>query len=253
MNGRWMGEAIPDTGTREIAVKVRGEDVVDRVEVLKNNRVIYRDHPIDREQATARWEKPVLCKVEFGWGPWSAFDMPRICDWEFQLVVEGGRLLSVSPHFQSRPFDEERRNQVQAVEDNSFKVVSHTSRLNAFEDRATNDVVLKIQASPETTLTMVVTKPVEMTISKSLAELAEANEIRFTGAFSSESVMLHRAVFAENYESEFKFRDETGKGKTDWYYLRVVQTNGSLAWSSPIWVETTDNRQVAAITDDRRD
>jgi hypothetical protein len=56
--------------------------------------------------------------------------------------------------------------------------------------------------------------------------------------------MLHRVVFAENYESEFKFRDETGNGEMDWYYLRVAQTNGSLAWSSPIWVETVDNRQT---------
>ena len=245
MNGHWMGETIPDTGSREISVRVKGEDVVDRVEVLKNNRVIYRDHPIDKEQGAAGWDKPVLCRVEFGWGPWSAFDMARVCNWRFQVRVDGGKILSVSPHFQSRPFDEENRNRVVASEDGSYEVMSYTSRLNALEDKATNDVVLRIQGSPETQMSMVVTRPVQMTITKSLAELAEANEISFAGAFSSESVMLHRVVFADNYESDFKFRDEAVSGDTDWYYVRVVQTNGSLAWSSPIWIESMREEQVA--------
>jgi hypothetical protein len=26
------------------------------------------------------------------------------------------------------------------------------------------------------------------------------------------------------------------QAKTDWYYVRVTQHNGHLAWSSPIWV-----------------
>jgi hypothetical protein len=236
LNGHWMGESITAPGAREISVKVKGEDVVDRVEVLKNNRVIFRDHPIDNEHDPASWEKPVLCRVEFGWGPWSAFDMARVCDWEFEVSVDRGKILSVSPHFQSRPFDEERRNRVLEAEDGSYEVFSHTSRLNAFEDRATNDVVLEIQGSPETELRIVLRKPAEKTVTKLLADLAVANEISFTGAFSSESVMLHRVVFAENYESDFSFLDESASAETDWYYVRVVQTNGSLAWSSPIWV-----------------
>jgi len=151
--------------------------------------------------------------------------------------VEGGNILSVSPHFQSRPFDEERRNGVFDCEDGSYEIVSHTSRLNAFEDKATNDIVLKIEGAADTKLTVIMSKPVQMTISKSLAELSEANDIVFTGSFSSESMMLHRVVSAENYESEFSFLDEAEDGLTDWYYVRVVQSNGSLAWSSPIWLE----------------
>lgn len=236
LNGHWMGESIPETRSREISVRVEGEDVVDRVEILRNNRVIHRNHPVDREIGSSSWNEPVLSRIEFGWGPWAGFDMARICDWEFQVKVEGGKLLSISPHLQSRPFDEQRRHKVSADGNNSYQVISYTSRQNAFEDKATNDVVLKIQGSPDTRVTMVVKKPVEMTITKTLAELAEDNEIQFTGAFSSESVMMHRIVFAEHYKTHFQFRNEAEGSSTDWYYARVVQPNGSFAWSSPIWV-----------------
>jgi hypothetical protein len=49
--------------------------------------------------------------------------------------------------------------------------------------------------------------------------------------------MLHRLTFAENYETEFTFEDEGDGSRADWYYVRVVQANEEMAWSSPIWVE----------------
>ena len=75
-----------------------------------------------------------------------------------------------------------------------------------------------------------------MTFTKSLGQLAESSDVKFTGPFTSESVLLPRLTFAENYQAEFEFTDRHRSDKTDWYYVRVVQANGSLAWSSPIWV-----------------
>jgi hypothetical protein len=247
INGEWMGSALPPSGVREVSVRVKGEDVVDRVEVLKNNQVIYRNHPVDRIPGEESWSRPVLCRIEFGWGPWSAFDMARVCDWQFQVRTEAGEILAVSPHFQSRPFDEEKRNLVVEGNDGSYEVFSYTSRDNALEDRATNDIVVTIAGSPETRLTLAFTRPVEMTVTKSLGALAEANEVSFTGAFSSESVMLHRVVFPENYETRFSFHDKAEGSASDWYYVRVVQTNGSLAWSSPIWIEGGERSHSAAV------
>ena len=74
-------------------------------------------------------------------------------------------------------------------------------------------------------------------MTKSLKQLAESSDVLFTGPFTSESILLHRAVFADNYCTEFELTDERQTDKTDWYYVRVVQSNGSLAWSSPIWLE----------------
>jgi len=50
-----------------------------------------------------------------------------------------------------------------------------------------------------------------------------------------------RVVFAEDSRSlaaELSFEDRApGPGRSSYYYLRVTQGNGSMAWSSPIWVD----------------
>ncbi len=237
LNGRRMGESIPATAARNIRVKVKGRDVIDRIEVLRNDQVIHRNHPIDRTVGPSSWDKPVLCRIEFGWGPWGDLNMARICDWKFAVTVNGGRIISATPCFQSGPFDEQRRNRVTTVDEKRCEVVSYTSRMQAYEERATNSIVLEIQGSPDTQLAIAMSEPTKMDFTKRLAELAKSSDVKFTGPFTSESVMLHRIAFAENYQTEFEFTDSGKTDKTDWYYARVVQSNGSHAWSSPIWVD----------------
>ncbi|MEJ2705096.1 MAG: DUF3604 domain-containing protein, partial [Sedimentisphaerales bacterium] len=193
LNGHWMGETIPTAAARNIHVEVKGKDVIDRVEVLRNNEVIHRDHPIDRKITASSWKQPVLCRIEFGWGPWGDLDMARVCDWRFKVVVTKGKILTATPCFQSGPFDEARRNRIAAVDDKSCEVVSYTSRTQAYEERATNSIILAIQGSPDTKLEVIATQPAPVTITKSLSELARSSDVLFTGPFTSESILLHRA------------------------------------------------------------
>lgn len=237
LNGHWMGESIANATSRNIYVKAIGKGVVDRVEILKNNEVIHREFPIDQPVGKNSWDKPVLCRVEFGWGPWGDLNMARVCDWDFNVDVKNGKVLSVTPCFQAGPYVEDKRNLVSNVTENGCNVVSYTSRKQAYEERATNAIILEIQGSPETTVDLSLDLPTEMTVSKTLGELAESSDIFFTGRFTAESILMHRVVFHENYFTEFEFEDKGTGESTDWYYARVVQTNGSLAWSSPIWVE----------------
>jgi hypothetical protein len=164
--------------------------------------------------------------------------MARVCDWKFALTVNQGRLVSVTPCFQSGPFDEERRSKLAAVSNNSCEVTSYTARHQAYEERATNSVVLEIQGSPQTQLAIQLVRPAKLSITRILQELASpaGSDVIFTGGFTSESMLLHRLVFADNYQTEFEFTDSSQRRGTDWYYTRVLQANGSLAWSSPIWV-----------------
>jgi hypothetical protein len=237
LNGHWMGETIPATNSRKIHVKAKGRDIIDRVEVLRNNEVIYRDHPVDRKIRQSRWKRPVFCRIEFGWGPWGDLNMARICDWQFKVNVSDGKIISATPCFQSGPFDEERRNKIKTVDDKNCDVVSYTSRMQAYEEKATNSIILEILGSPQTKLAIALTQPAQMTVTKSLEQLSESSDITLTGPFTAESMMLHRIVFSENYRTEFEFTDKRRTEKTDWYYVRVVQSNGSVAWSSPIWLK----------------
>jgi hypothetical protein len=236
LNGHFMGESIPYSHSRHIMVKVNGKDVVDRVELLRNDKVIYRNFPVDRKITGSGWDKPVLCRIEFGWGPWSGLNVPRTTDWDFNINIQNGKILSATPCFQAGPFDENRRNIITNVDGKNCRFRSYTSRIDAFEERPVNSIILEIQGHPETELSVSLLQPAVMERRIKLGELSESNDIFFTDDMTSESVIINRIVFYDNYHTEFSLTDRIRTGATDWYYVRVVQANGSLAWSSPVWV-----------------
>jgi len=237
LNGQLMGAEMPYIRRRELAVAVTGWDQIDRVEILKNNRVLHRDFPMDRAPGDGSWKEPVLLRFEYGWGPWPALDMTRVCDWDITITVNGGVLDSVQPCFQSGPLDETRRDKILERSGKHLRVQSFTALREQFEDISTKAVVLKIRGGPETRVTVTLNKPANVSLSQTFEQLARSNEMLFTGDFPKESAMLHRLVFHDHYHTSYKISETDDGEGLNWYYLRVVQANNQYAWSSPIWVE----------------
>jgi len=231
LNGHIMGEFIPFSKKRKIDVKASGWDKIEKVEVLKNNRVIHRDIPIDRKVAASCWDKPVLLRIEFGWGPWAALELARVCDWDFKIEVSGGAINDIQPCFQSGPYEESKRNLIYEKTKTSCKVKSYTSRHEAFAEIPTNAIVLNISGSPETKIAVSLNKPNKVQINKQLKELADKNDVVFTGPFPDESLIIHPVVFSDHFNTEFSITDDEPSGSVDWYYIRVTQENGQLAWN----------------------
>jgi hypothetical protein len=237
INGHWMGSMLPATRDRTLEVSVAAPDEIERVEIIKNDRTFHRFFPEDHVKLNAPFPRQTLCRVEYGWGPWAALGMARTCDWDFTCTLSDGKLLDVAPCFQSGPFDEQRRHKILDRSAASVRVVSYTSRIEAYEERATNAVVLKLEGSPNSKLEIKMTKPAPLTITKTLGELLESSEVTFTGRFTSESMLVHRLVTPEFFQTKFKVTDRGTPGTADYYYARVVQANRHQAWSSPIWIE----------------
>ena len=237
VNGTMMGGELPFAKKRQIRVSASGWDPIDRIELLKNNRVIHRDHPIDRQPGESSWRKPVLLRFEYGWGPWAALSMARTFDWDIDIGVEGGKLLDLHPCFTPGPLSESRRDRIVKVGPAGARIVSFTALKQQVDDFSQKAVVLKIQGDPSTRVTVRINGGDAGTLTRTLGQQAESNEMLFTGEFPRESAMLHRVVFADHYETEFAVDDEAESETTDWYYVRVVQTNEQMAWSSPIWVD----------------
>ncbi|HTM50439.1 MAG TPA: DUF3604 domain-containing protein [Bryobacteraceae bacterium] len=237
VNGKMMGRELPYTRERKIHVSVSGWDPVDRIEVLKNNRVIHRVFPVDTEPSAASWSKPVLARFEYGWGPWPALGITRVCDWDFRIRVEGGSLDAVQTCFLPGPLEEERRDKVLERTGHGAHVRSFTALRQQIDDRSQKAVVLKMRGNAATKLTIALEAPAKMSLTKTFAELAESSDMLYTGDFPRESAMINRIVFNEHYESSFDLQDTGARGSSaDWYYVRVTQTNGQMAWSSPVWV-----------------
>jgi hypothetical protein len=237
LNDEMMGRELTYTRDRKLQVVVNGWDEVERVEVLKNNRVIKRDFPVDRESTATSWNKPVLVRIEYGWGPWASLGAARVCDWNLQIDVEGGRIENLQTGFQSGPYVEGKIDRVVEQTAQHVQVQSFTARKDNIDDLATKCVVLRIQGGPDTKLTVTQDSGESISRSRTLKELAVNNDIFFLGEYPSESVMIHRVVFEENYTSQMIVDDDGDGSRTDWYDVRAIQSNGQMAWSSPIWVE----------------
>jgi Protein of unknown function (DUF3604) len=235
--GQVMGREIPYAPERQLKISVSGWDQIDRVELLKNNRVIHRDFPSDRLPGSESWRRPVLIRVEYGWGPWAALGMVQVADWDIRIRLEGGVLEAVHPCFQSGPLEEGRRDRILDRSEQSVRVESFTARRQQLEDVPTKAVVLKARGGPDTKLIVTLASPSKVSLTQSFKELAESGETIFTGDFPRESALVHRLVFAENYQTSYSVADQDRGEQVAWYYLRVVEANGQIAWSSPIWVE----------------
>lgn len=237
VNSQWMGSILPFARDRSLAVTATAPEEIERVEIVKNDRTLHRYFPEDFVKPDAAFPSECLCRVEFGWGPWAALAMNRTCDWDLEIHVREGKLLDAVPCFQSGPFDEARRNRLSRSGATSCRVVSYTSRNEAYAERATNSVILRMAGGPATTIEVKLTKPAEMTIRKRLGELMESSDVVFTGPFSSESLLVHRLVTPASFRVKFSINDRGKAGETDYYYARAILANGQQAWTSPVWVE----------------
>src|SRR5207248_1361016 len=132
--------------------------------------------------------------------------------------------------------EEERRDRIVERNERSVHVRSFTALRQQIDDRSQKAVVLKMRGNPSTKLTIALEAPVKKSLTTTFRELAESSDVLYTGEFPKESAMIDRIVFSEHYESEFEVADTGASGAADWYYVRVTQTNGQMAWSSPIWV-----------------
>lgn len=237
LNRKWMGSIVPFAADRELEVSAEGCDEIERVDIIRNGRTIHRHFPEDLARPNARWPGEALCRLEFGWGPWNSLNMDRVCDWEVHVRVHDGRLISATPCFQSGPFDEERRNRITLRTGSECRFQLYTSRAQAFAERATNAVIVRVQGGRDASLEVAVSKPAPVTVRKTLGELAEYNEIETTRPFTAETFIVHRLVRPDQFQAGFRVADRGRPGHEDWYYARVTQLNGHQAWSSPIWVE----------------
>ena len=157
-------------------------------------------------------------------------------DWEMALEVQGAEILAVMPCFQSGPFDPRRRNRVLETTATRCRWQSYTSRRQAFAEQATNALVFELAGPADARFELQIAEPAERTVARTLGDLMESSAAEFIGGFTSESVLVHRLVPSALYEVALSLHDEpSGDTNTDYYYLRVRQANGHMAWSSPIW------------------
>ncbi|NOY83175.1 MAG: hypothetical protein GXP31_19450 [Kiritimatiellaeota bacterium] len=251
VNGAQMGRIITADGTRRVRVRVVGADALDRIEVLRNGRVIATHchqgawaPPADGRRSRFKM------RVEAGWGP-RPNEMPvQTRDWDGRVRVDGGCFVGVEKCWISPGHGEPQFRGDTA----RFGLRTSTRNTGA---RWQNSEIFEFEARPESRLELQMNGAVE---TGTVAEFATASrEIWFKDecvrmledAFGiapgsperadiyhhlAFKVKVHRPIPAAAYTAEFDFDDAEPFGREIHYRVRVEQRNGQRAWSSPVWV-----------------
>lgn len=237
INGRPMGSELAATTDRQIDIRVEAQDAIAVIELVRNGRVIERHFPDDHHSGPPKLPGRAKCRIQYGWGPWADLNLSRICHWDMQIKLDGGRFLRAIPCFQSAPFDENARDKLIVINENEIRIQSHTTREKCFAEDPTKAVICDLQGGPDAVLSVHLRKPIEQTVHARLSDLVEDNIVTFTGGFTSESYIIERLVSPSEFAATIQWHDHRHVAdESDWYYVRVTQHNGHLAWSSPIWI-----------------
>lgn len=232
-----MGSVLERADKPRLRAAATLEDEAALVEVIKNGRV-WRQLPCLADDGGGEGDSPVEFRLRIEWG-WGGMEEQRVTDWRMRLSLSEGEIVEVVPHFQSGPFGADRRNRVVERGEQQCAWESYTSRRQAFRGVATNSLVLTIVAPRKARLTLESEQPAGRRVERTVAESLAGNHVERMGpSFSAETLLLHRALPLARLRHAWEWVDEAAPERPrDYYYLRVQQRNGQMAWSGPIWVE----------------
>jgi hypothetical protein len=212
--GTFMGGETRIAGPVEIDAYARGYGELARIEVVRDGNVVHTVAP-DLDLAPGRIAVPV--RVEWGL-------CTETTDWSGTLTIDGGEVLQ-TPYWGPEITDA-------APDGVSWTAVTRTFGEPYGSQRG--GVELTVVGPPEATITV---KTRNGELATTLGEVDGATvEGRVAG---TGRLRLQPGVggLLPLGSSEHRMHWTDTSGEPGWYYLRVYQTDGEMAWSSPVWVD----------------
>jgi hypothetical protein len=212
-DGHPMGAEFTAAGPPEVSVRVWGTAPVERVDLFRGVTPVY-----SFPETVRRSEH----QVRIAWSGQRIRARNRLAVWDGALEIDRGRILKAEGYAFDAPSEGLREVGEQRV---------------AWKSVTTGDadgVVLTLDAPPETTLdfrTGIVSRKVTLREVAAGPVTAEAGGIDMKVAFE-------RLPLGAGREVAFTFREPGLSPGCHPCWVRVTQTDGAKAWSSPIYVTT---------------
>ncbi len=253
-NGLPMGAEGSAAAPVEIATSVVASQALDRIELLRNNRVIATHCHNGAWQPPTTGTMRAKIKLEFGWGPVRSYGFnvgPK--QWEGRVRLSEGRIAGVEGCFTRWG----QRVESSSDRELAFKLETDQRR-SAAAGACQQAFILELEAPVEATLDLEVDGRQEtITLGDALAasrvfafkdqardlvrrvfsrdpDTIENPDVFYHNAYK---VKVHTAIPEAGYRADWTFTDEKPPAGRNVYYVRVSQLNGQMAWSSPIWIE----------------
>lgn len=234
-----MGNVINDPqAIRNIKIAVHAGGAIERVELLKNERLLWRQWRKDSDNRIHSLSR-VQIALELEWGSRRGIHM-----WDVGFGIDDGEIISVEPRIKGpdilAPDDGDTGVYAfsQWVQHNA-KSVKFTTRTYGNPTWTTNSnqgFNLEIKPSGQTN---VIVKINGRRAKLPLADLIKKPYVNYVDGYDSPAWRV-TATTCRDYEWKIELRDKVdGKplaADRDVYRLRLAQTNNQWAWSSPIWI-----------------
>jgi len=239
VNDAWIGSVIRSPGPRRIRVQVAASDAIDRVEVLRNGRVLRRLFAGPDRSLAGRYR----LRITWGWGR-----KTEVVRWNARLTLADGNIDVVETCFSGAPVvapqqragdeeipdDQDLPHQLTERGPRSCAWRSSTIGNPTMKHPTTQAISLELAAPLETMLAIEVNG---RRIVHPLGELLHAGRCHYMRGWLSEMIRVGPLVPLEECRLTAEFADERPELDTDVYRLRVAQVNGQWAWLTPVWAE----------------
>jgi hypothetical protein len=246
LNGTPMGRRAPDAKQRTISCRVMGTEPIEAIDVVKNGEVVYTKRYLEGEL-----DSRVRVQVEF----FSSSEVlveytyPRgQRDWRGTMEVRGARLVDFAkPWFYSPiSYDLERNQENPNRLDLSTNTRGRAKSVILELDSATSDAEIAVHLESGREDPRVGTgddrRPQPYSAEDlvfRLGDLVEGPDTRELWVARHRDTVKAQLVPGDaSLDQEFSYTDRDNLRPGDYYYVRVRQIDGSVAWSSPFWAGT---------------
>lgn len=213
VNGRMMGEEFDAREPAMVSVRILGTNPLQEVEIKRGTETIYR-HPF----AQPRGDQDRLVKIE--WSGVRVRGKRYKVDWDGGLTLNSGRIISYSEFAFDHPN--------QGITKLSDRRLEWSSSTGGDPD----GVLLKIDAPSEAEITFF-SKPVTFTFM--LSDITYEPMVVDAGGLN-QRVKVSAITEGELPSSlEFSYVDNNPQRGVNPYWIRVVQSDGNMAWTSPVY------------------
>jgi hypothetical protein len=237
VNGAPMGSITQLTDNRKIEFEVHAGGTLDYIDIIKNDSLIKRYSQPDYLPAAIDAPFTTVLFLECGWG-----ERNKPFHWDVQFSIDHGKIIDVDSRFRGgevvSPLDKTDGNEsvfnsqweFQNEKGVNFTTLTKGNPTNSTP--ATQGFAMEIEGTLDTTIFIIANGK---KYSINLSDLVQESFVAYTGGFDSPVFKLHRAPRPHEYI--WKGVYEEIDSEKAYYYLRTRQKNGSLGWTSAVWVE----------------
>jgi hypothetical protein len=242
-----MGSTVPGSRKRLLRISAVAWDKIDRVEIIKNNRIFHTFVEPGKSSSLARHDC-FRFFLEWGW------DVRGEHNWEGHLTVSEGKILQAIPCFRGNVAGRKGTGIVKLSNTScQWRSKSEKARNGSLARRFADGIAFEIKCPKQGRLQFEMTcDQLKQKLHLSAARVLDRSTIRYMEDIPSTNdgtywhgmemcakFKIHQGCSTDQLTVCLTCEDEVignENDQADFYYIRLIQRNEQRAWSSPIWV-----------------